>query len=91
MGALREKMHKGAFNEDRLCFVYVNEGCRSCDPMPRPYRDHWQRHIAECPIINREQAWMRIMCIRRVAITHGRLAGVIIFGSGVSLRWTLSA
>ena len=45
IGALRKKICENACNEDLLCYVHVNEGCRSCDSMPRSSGDEWQRHI----------------------------------------------
>ena len=75
IGALREKVCENAWNEGRLCFVHVNEGCRSCDSMPRPTRDEWQKHIAECPLSERERTWIaryeRSLYERRAAVIRG--------------------
>uniref|UniRef100_A0AAV1UC69 Uncharacterized protein n=1 Tax=Peronospora matthiolae TaxID=2874970 RepID=A0AAV1UC69_9STRA len=46
VGVLREKICENAWNVDRLCYVHVHESCYSCDSMPRPTREAWQRHVA---------------------------------------------
>ena len=58
IGAFREKICENAWNEDRLCNGHVSEGCRSCDSMPRPSREEWQRHIAKCQLSLRDRAWI---------------------------------
>ena len=73
--SIREKICENAWNVDRLCYVHVTEECRSCDSMPRPSCDEFQRHIAECPPSEREQLWARkyelSLYERRVALMRG--------------------
>ena len=75
IGALREKVCENAWNEDRLCYVHVNEGCTSCNSVPRPSRDDWEKHIAECPLSERERVWIakyeRSLSERRAAVIRG--------------------
>ena len=75
LGALRDRVCEDAWNEDRLCYVHVNEGCYSCDSMRRPTRDEWRRHIAERPPSELEQSWIgkyeRSMHEWRAATTRG--------------------
>ncbi|CAI5726891.1 unnamed protein product [Peronospora destructor] len=52
--ALREKICENAWNEDRLCYVHVNEGYRSCESSARPSKEKWEAHIAARP-----HSWIR--------------------------------
>uniref|UniRef100_M4B821 Uncharacterized protein n=1 Tax=Hyaloperonospora arabidopsidis (strain Emoy2) TaxID=559515 RepID=M4B821_HYAAE len=53
----------------------TNEGCYSCDSMPRPTRDEWRRNIAEHPLSELEQSeigkYERSMHEWRAATTRG--------------------
>ena len=51
----REDMRK-RLNVGRIYYIHVNEGFRSCESMPRPSRDEYQRHFAKCSLSERERA-----------------------------------
>ena len=87
-------MYEIARNVDRHCYVHLNEGIRSCDSMPRPFRDHWQRHITECPLSEREKEWIGkyelILYEGGLQICMECRAGMIALNSRARLRWMLS-
>ena len=58
ISALRGKVCENAWNDDRLCFLHVTEGCPSCSIMPRPTIETWRTHIAERPLSEIEQVWV---------------------------------
>ncbi|KAG2844042.1 hypothetical protein PC113_g18485 [Phytophthora cactorum] len=58
LAQLRERVCQNAWNEDRLCFVNVKEGCVSCGMTGRPTNEDWLQKLAERPLSGEESAWI---------------------------------
>ncbi|KAG1681914.1 hypothetical protein DVH05_024111 [Phytophthora capsici] len=58
ISALRNHICENAWDVDRLCYVHVREGCKSCNSVERPSEAEWQEHVAEWPLSEQERAWI---------------------------------
>ncbi|POM67390.1 LOW QUALITY PROTEIN: Hypothetical protein PHPALM_16623 [Phytophthora palmivora] len=55
---LRTRVCTNAWNDDRICYVQVREGCAVCGSSEHYSEMDWSREVAERPLGESEQSWI---------------------------------